>query len=133
MRHLALLTLLTLACTSATEPTVGDEFRLDFGESATVPEAELWFHFVDVVHDSRCPLSVQCVWEGDAAVAIEIASSLPGGDSVTDTLHTTLEPRSAALGEYTLHLVQVSPYPRVPGEIPLVRYRITLRLEPIVP
>ena len=132
MRFLIVLAALAVACGSATEPTVGDEFRLDYGESVTVPEAELWLHFVDVVADSRCPSRVQCVWAGDAAIAIEVASSLPGGDSKTDTLHTTLDPKSVMLGGYVLQLVRVDPYPDVPGGIPLGRYRITLRLDPIV-
>jgi len=131
MRSLALLTAFMLACTSATEPAVGNEFRLDFGEAVSVPVAELWLHFVDVVEDSRCPARVQCVWAGDAAIAIEIASNLADGDSVTDTLHTTLDPKSVAVGGYLLQLVQVDPYPIVPGDIPLERYRITLRLDPI--
>jgi hypothetical protein len=132
MRSLALLTLLTLACASATEPAVGNEFRLDFGEAVTVPEAELWLHFVDVVEDSRCPTRVLCVWEGDAAIAIEIVSNLADGDAVTDTLHTTLDPKSVTIFGYVLQLVRVDPYPSVPGGIPLERYRITLRLDPVI-
>jgi hypothetical protein len=132
MRILAILASLTVACASATEPTVGDEFRLDVGEAVTIPDADLWLHFVDVAEDSRCPLQVQCVWAGDAAIAIEIAPSFPGGDSATDTLHTTLDPKSVALGGYILQLVQVEPYPDVPGGIPHERYRITLRLDRIV-
>ena len=131
MRSLALLTVFTLACTSVTEPGVGNEFRLDFGEAVSVPEAELSLHFVDVAEDSRCPARVQCVWAGDAAIAIEIAFNLAGDDSVTDTLHTTLDPKSVAVGGYLLQLVRVDPYPIVPGGIPLERYRITLRLDPI--
>jgi len=131
MRYLVLLSFLTLACTSATEPAVGNEFSLDFGEAATVPEAELWLHFVDVVEDSRCPLRVLCVWEGDAAIAIEISSNLADGPSVTDTLHTTLDPKSVTIFGYVLQLVRVDPYPRFPGVIPPERYRITLRLDPI--
>ena len=132
MRSLVLLTLLTLACSSATAPTVGDEFRLDYGESVTIADAQLWLHFVDVLEDSRCPTRVQCVWAGDAAIAIEVASSLPGGDSTTDTLHTTLEPKSVLIGGLLLELRRVDPYPSVPGEIPRERYRITLRLRPML-
>jgi len=133
MRRLGILLALMVACSGATEPTIGSQFQLAFGESVTVPDAAVWLQFTDVVADSRCPLQAQCVWAGDAAIAIEIASSLAGGDSRTDTLHTTLDPQSAALDGYDLHLVRVDPYPVTPGTLPPASYRITLRVDPAAP
>jgi len=133
MRKLGILLALTAACGGATEPTIGHEFQLAFGESVTVPEAAVWLHFTDVVADSRCPLQAQCVWAGDAAIALEIAPTWQGGDSRTDTLHTNLDPQAAALDGYELRLVRVDPYPVMPGTLPPASYRVTLRVDPAVP
>jgi len=133
MRKLGILLALTAACGQSTEPTIGNEFQLAFGEAATIPDAAVRLQFTDVVTDSRCPLQAQCVWAGDAAIAIEIASTPSGGDSRTDTLHTTLDPRSVTFDGYELHLVRVEPYPVTPGTLPPASYRITLRVDPAAP
>ncbi|MDH3457612.1 MAG: hypothetical protein OER90_12310, partial [Gemmatimonadota bacterium] len=72
MRYaLALGLLLAAACTSATAPTVGEEFQLAVGERVSIPEENLWLRFLGIASDSRCPSDVVCVWEGDGAVLIE--------------------------------------------------------------
>jgi hypothetical protein len=99
------LTVLLAACNSAAAPRLGDEFTLRVGQSASIPEINLWMRFIKVVEDSRCPAT--CVWEGDGSVLIEVAPL--NGDSKEDTLHTTLDPRSIPLGGAELRLVKLEP------------------------
>jgi hypothetical protein len=118
------LTALLAACNSAAAPRLGDEFTLRVGESASIPEINLWMRFIKVVDDSRCATSVTCVWEGDGSVLIEVAPL--NGDSKEDTLHTTLDPRSILLGRAELRLVKLEPYPATPGSIAPGDYVVTL-------
>lgn len=118
---------------AATEPNVGEEFTLRVGEYAVVTDANLFVGFVGVDGDSRCPLQVQCVWAGDAAVVVETAP-LPdpwAAPHQSDTLHTTLEPRSVQLGSVELVLIAVTPYPETPGSIEQNQYAVTFTLRAV--
>ena len=108
-----------VACTTATEPKLGEEFELRVGEHAAFADAGLWIAFIGVTQDSRCPLQAMCVWAGDAAVLVETApySDALSADSKTDTLHTNLDPRSLSLGLFELDLVRLAPYPQTPSSI----------------
>ena len=83
--------------------------------------------FVDVPSDSRCPSQVVCIWAGDAAVVLQSAYS--GGWPFADTLHTTLEPRTAEKAGYRITLLDLSPYPAQPEPIPPDAYALRVRIE----
>ncbi len=108
-----------VACTTATEPRLSDEFELRVGDHATFTDAGVRVAFLGVSQDSRCPSQVMCVWAGDAAVLVETAP-YPGtvsADSRTDILHTDLDPKSLGLGLFELTLVRLAPYPETPSSI----------------
>jgi hypothetical protein len=89
--------------------------------------------FIGVPADSRCPATVECVWAGDGAVALDVGALAilgpPGlGPSCTDTLHTTLDPTVIVCGGYTISLVELTPYPQAPGPIPARDYAARLQL-----
>lgn len=115
---------LLVACDSAAAPRLGDEFTLRVGQSASIPEINLWMRFIKVVADSRCPGDVTCVWAGDGAVLLEVAPL--NGDSKEDTLHTTLDPHSIPLGSAELRLVHLQPYPYTYRPIAPGDYVVTL-------
>jgi len=141
MRVLAaiVLSVFGLACSTVTEPSLGDEFQLRVGEHAALSDLGLWISFVGVVGDSRCPLKAMCVWAGDAAVLVETAPfpDFLSVDSRTDTLHTHLEPKWLDFGSFELLLVRLDPYPETPSAIPPDDYVATfltaeLRQQPVV-
>ncbi len=107
---LACLTALS-ACTTPTAPVraINETVTLRFGQPVTVAGEPLKFVSVQ---DSRCPSTVTCVWEGDAAIGIE------SGGEVT-VLHTATNagPRSARLNGLNVALVDVKPA-RVTTEAP---------------
>src|SRR5882672_6683573 len=123
------LAALLTACSSAAAPRLGDEFTLRVGQSASIPEINLWMRFLQVVDDSRCPVGALCVWQGDGAVVIEVAPL--NGDSKQDTLHTTLDPRSIPVGRAELVLVKLEPYPGTPGPIAPGDYVVTLATQAV--
>lgn len=126
-----LLVLLAMACGSAVEPELGEEFTLHVGDYAVVTDVGLWITVAGVSDDSRCPRLVECVWAGDAAVRIETAP-LPAGTDLNaqaDTLHTNLEPKVLYLDSAVLTLVRLDPYPESPGSIPQRDYAATFVVE----
>jgi hypothetical protein len=104
----------------------GREVVLSIGQEVQV-DSLLTLSVTGVPADSRCPTDVQCVWAGDGAVAI--AYSLGEGPSNPDTLHTSLDPRSARFGAYAITLLDLTPYPGSPGAIAVDAYAARLRVE----
>jgi hypothetical protein len=106
--------------------------RID-GKKTVLPD-QLSVEFKDVPGDSRCPLNVVCVWEGEVAVQLlvdhesfdpaTLELKLRGDTAREDTLqHSTLD----TLG-YRFTLMEVAPYPVDPGVIERREYRALLKV-----
>lgn len=63
------------------------EVTLGLGQAVVLTGEDLSVGFDAVRSDSRCPPDVQCVWEGDATVAVSLAHPATGPRTVVD-LHT---------------------------------------------
>lgn len=118
-------TTVTDPASSYAEVAVGEPFTLAPGEAARVTGTDLVVRFVRVEGDSRCPVDVTCVWEGDAAVVVETER-----DDVARSwrLHTPGEsvgPGTADVGGLRLELVGLAPAPRSGQPIDPDAYRAT--------
>lgn len=102
-----------------------DTVTLELGASATFEPAGIRVTFLRLVEDSRCPIGLTCVWEGDAEVRLGVDTK-EGAEEVT--LHTTLEPRSVPIGQLVLMLVDVLPRPTEDPMADPGTTRILLRL-----
>jgi hypothetical protein len=101
------------------------EFELRVGESAAVTDELLVITFDGVSSDSRCPLGVLCIQEGDAVVRVR-ARRLPKSEAVL-TLHTQ-QRLPATFQGFRLWLVLLKPHP-LPGKaIAAGDYVATLRV-----
>jgi hypothetical protein len=129
-----LLAAATAACGTALlavdPPGLGEAFELQPGQSTAVEGTPLLVKFVEVPTDSRCPVDVTCVWEGDAAVVLE---TVLDGAEETVSLHTAGDPdrdgaRYVDIGPYRVHLVDLLPEPESERSIPAFAYRTTLRV-----
>ncbi|WP_293913903.1 hypothetical protein [Deinococcus sp.] len=76
---------------------------------AELPAAGLAFELRHIV-DSRCPVNVQCVWAGDAAVYFTV--KMLGKPASELELHTGLAPKRVSVGGYSLAIGEVFPTPR---------------------
>lgn len=92
------------AASSARRVTDTGEFALAVGERVTLAD-DSTLHYVKLVNDSRCPPNVQCVWAGDAIIALEWTPA--SGVAQQVELHTGKEPRSQTIGTRTLRLVSL--------------------------
>jgi hypothetical protein len=108
---------------SRAAPT-SDQITLAPGQTVRLSGQNLSLTFQGVSGDSRCPVDVTCVWEGDAVVVVTV---IEGDQAVRHELHTSgrFSPEAEA-GGYRVRLVELAPVPRqgvspAPGD-----YRATL-------
>jgi hypothetical protein len=137
---LALLVVALAGCRGSVEPWAVSTPPLEFsspgevvlkiGQEARV-DALLRLDFLGVPADSRCPAVAECVWTGDAAVALGVSMGM--GPTYPDTVHTNLDPKSVQFGPYTITLIELTPYPQQPGLIPQADYAARLKIERNLP
>jgi hypothetical protein len=102
------------------------EVVLSPGESRRVDGLTVKFEGVSA--DSRCPIGVQCFWEGDAVVRISVSE--PSREGAALELHTAGRfPREGTYGRYRVRLVSLVPQPREGEPVAADRYRATLQIE----
>ncbi len=85
--------------------------------------------FGEVLEDSRCPVDVTCVWEGNGKVVIGIAAGM--GPTHALILNTSLDPRAVVWNGIRVTLLELTPAPHAGTDIPPEDYAVRLRLEPI--
>ena len=121
MKRLLVIFLILWSACEEEPPQVlyGEPFELAYGESQLVEvgseEIEVGFH--GMLIESRCPLDVDCFWEGRARIQLWLRN--PGQDTIA------MEPfiygyvfkedsaahKSVFSEEYTVTLLQLDPYP----------------------
>jgi hypothetical protein len=106
---------------------LNEKFELPVGDTATINGEGLTIIFTQVTEDSRCPIGVNCFWEGDGEVELVLSKS--GYTTQTVTLHTTLTPQAVMYAGYTISLLELAPYPVYPNPIDPNDYVATLLVE----
>jgi hypothetical protein len=96
------------ALSPASEIALGDPAQLTVGQSVAVRGTLLHLH-LDAISDSRCPLGVQCIWQGEAATVLTLTGA---GITRTDTLKLNSTPKTVTYGDYRIALLDVLPIPR---------------------
>jgi hypothetical protein len=94
---------------------LGREFTMTVGETVVVEDSNLVVFFERVEGDSRCPTGVTCVWEGNAAVRLQLSSTIAEFAPQARVLNTSLEPHAVDFLGVTVRLVDVAPYPSAAG------------------
>ena len=133
-RLATLLAILTVACSSqpmaddsggrASPASLDTAFRIAFGETVPIEEAGVDVTFEDIV-DSRCPLGVECVWEGSAHVVLGLSSDSGESTRIALDTHPDLGPEREALG-LVFRLTDVTPFPVIDEPRPRDAYVATL-------
>lgn len=101
--------------TAATAAQVGQPFQLAMGQAVQVAGTDLTLTFADVTEDSRCPRGVDCAWAGQVIVVLDAAQGSQTSSPVTLTLRGSgrqVAESSAQIGDYTVQIVDVEPYPQ---------------------
>ena len=92
------------AASTATRVADGASIQLAPGESATLAD-DSRLDYVKLDGDSRCRPDVQCVWAGDATIAMRWTPA--SGAAQAFELHTTLDPKSFTAGSRTITLTSL--------------------------
>lgn len=103
-------------------PDSQKDATLKVGDSVLLNN-ELQISFVRVGPDSRCPVDVICVWEGDAEVRLKLKKGSIEKDVL---LHTSLSPRSIVFDGYEIILSEVLPLTKAGNPIKQEQYSIKL-------
>ena len=99
------------------------------GQSSPLPaHPDDALSFVDVPQESRCPIGVQCVWEGDANVVLAV-SQAGTSDTTRIELHTSSKfATQATYKDLTIRLEKLDPYPHKDAKISLADYVATVAI-----
>ena len=120
--------LLVLACNSSpTEPSRDATIVVPFGNSNQV-NGDLRVSFTQVTEDSRCPASVVCAWQGNAAIRLDITTGRGTQSATLNTAGGSVFPREASVAGYTFTLMELDPQRQTTDPIPVQQYRATIRV-----
>ncbi len=121
----------TLPGPSPTYVAAGRQFTLQQGRSVEIAAAHIRVSFDQIVNDSRCPVDVTCIRAGDATVALNVSSSIPGVLAPVVQLRLVVgsESSAAATGHaygYRITALDLKPAPRSTQPIAQSDYVVTL-------
>lgn len=105
------------------------DFRLVAGEKAlvTAPDGTAReIRFDGVEGDSRCPRGVQCIWEGEAKVALTVIEDDVRETSVTVHTASSRNTNVAQIPGGWVRLVRLDPYPAEGVDPDPAEYAVTL-------
>jgi len=133
----AAVVLIALSCGESDAPTSdGNRSRAPSGPKEvmvrvgeTVVANSLEITFTRVLEDSRCPIGVTCIWEGNAKVELEVGALNSDAPTVQLVLNTATEPRDGEAYGQRISLTAVRPNPVATAPIPHDKYEVRLKVE----
>ncbi len=110
---------------------LGMPFTLEEGDAMVAREDKmLEVYFARVVEDSRCPVNVNCIWEGEAVVKFAVSHAGMPEDTLTLTLRGGYRDlASSSIGPYNVSLLRLDPYPVADTKIKKGGYTAQLLVE----
>jgi len=109
---IAVSLILISSCAAPTRILQVGQFVLKPGESISSTDGSTKITFVEVTEDSRCATGMECIWAGQVKVLLEITfgTEIQQYTLVSGTMLEGDED-SIDIGEFTVRLVRVDPYP----------------------
>ena len=83
--------------------------KIELGKTVTFKKATVTF--LKVVEDSRCPLDVNCIWEGQATVLVEVTETGKEAQQVELLYGKRKNELMFSSDGYSLKGISLSPYP----------------------
>jgi hypothetical protein len=120
-----LCSVFVVSCFTTTSPgPVDRQLTLAPGQTSAVKDAGVSIKFVTVTGDNRCPGDAICITGGSADIRIEVRR---GSQAEAHDLRTG-DMQPVRSGDFTIALVEVTPYPFSTRPIKPEDYRVTLRV-----
>ncbi|MEK6300482.1 MAG: hypothetical protein AABO41_07140 [Acidobacteriota bacterium] len=93
------------------KPALDKEFKIKIGQQVTIKN--LTIKFSALQNESRCPTGVQCIWEGNAAIVIEVSKKNQKSVQATLNTNTAIQPNQLSYKGFKVGLFALSPHPRI--------------------
>jgi hypothetical protein len=97
--------------------SLNEQFTIKAGHQVVIKGEKLSVQFSSVQNESRCPTGVQCVWEGNAAISIQVSKKRKKSVQAILNTNTTIQPNEVAYKKYRIKLLVLNPYPRIDEKI----------------
>jgi hypothetical protein len=106
-------------------------FWLPIGREAFIKGEDLRVAFEDVIEDSRCPLNVECIWEGRASYTVRFTH----GELSTRMVLTEPGLGGRAIDRFLDYEItaMLDPYPEAPDQISKEDYRLRMSIQKLPP
>jgi hypothetical protein len=105
---------------------LGQEFSLMPNQSVSIESESLELRFQKVINDSRCPVGVTCVWEGEVSCLVDI--TYMGSTSGVVLTQRGSGQSVTSFKDYYIRF-QVQPYPEAGKDIDKEDYRLELTID----
>lgn len=109
-----------------TQARVGQEFSVKLGQQLKIEGEDLQIKFAAVTEDSRCPADVNCIWAGNARVALDLIENKCTTRITVNTQSNSQAADEGKSGRYRVKLVKLDPYPRTDRKTAPGDYSATL-------
>lgn len=106
-----------------TQAELNKEFKLKINEEIEIKEENIKVKFLDVIEDSRCPSDINCFWQGQAIILVNIYKD--NKDLGNFSLITHSENKKS-FDQYSIEFTNIDPYPKTTKGIEKSDYIITL-------
>lgn len=90
------------------------QISLELHETRYAQTEGISLRFDSILSDSRCPLNVNCIWAGNAAVQFTFTKSGIKNTLILNTLGSTYFPKDTLISGYQIRLLEFLPYPTYP-------------------
>ena len=123
------ITLLTWVSCEIETILLGEDYELALDESVLFSSGSFKVHFSEVIEDTRCPIGIDCGWEGRAIVNLAIIDAADTTNLVFAT-ENSINLDSLIIHEYEgylLELIQVNPYPHI-DSLPITDYSVIINI-----
>jgi hypothetical protein len=113
---------------TAKDQEIGEPFLIQIGKEVYFKNENLTIMFESVPQDCRCPEGAVCIWAGYVEIALKAVKQ---GQQPLELKLSTLDGDrdSVAFTGYSLHLVDVTPYPSIERERDTTAYQAELILK----
>ena len=109
---------------------LSDTLTLSYKQVYSNAENGLSIKFDSVLSDSRCPVDVICVWEGDAELKFTFSDKDGKVEFILHTARNYFNTDTLLLG-YQIELLDVYPYPHSQREIKAEDYKAKMMISKV--
>jgi len=106
--------------------SLNEQFTIKEGGQVVIKGEKLSVQFSSVLDESRCPTGVQCVWEGNATISIEVSKKRKKSVRAILNTNTAIQQNELAYKNYRIKLLGLNPYPRIDEKIEAKDYEAVM-------